>query len=164
MQHIPSDLIPLPTMPYDQRPDNMPLDIEECRTAIWRTKGNVSEAAALLKTTSLRLRNFINNSWYLSRELNESKEQLVDIAESNVYDALVDEDPARRDVMTKFVLQTQGKHRGWGNGGGGKVSVNMNNSGPVQIVWGDGSTLSASDEKTIEGEVIDGRSGRKTRR
>lgn len=141
--HEPSDLIPLPTMPYDERPPSLPLDVEECRTAIWRTRGNIHDAAKLLKISSSRLRNFVKNSAYLTSEAMEAREILKDIAESNVYDALTDsEDPARRDSMSRFVLGSIGKDRGYGTGvqGGGKGTLNIGN---ISISWGDGTSISA---------------------
>lgn len=148
---LPADLRPLPTMPYDQRPAELPLDIEECRTALWKCRGNITKAAELLKTTSSRLRIFIAKSPYLSSEQKEANEQLVDIAEDVVYDALTDgEDPGRRDTMARFVLTGLGKNRGHGSGGGG-VSINLP-KGPIQISWGDGSSI-VDQSKTIEGEV-----------
>ena len=109
---IPDDLLPIPTQPWDQRPVELPLDPEEVRTAIWRTNGNISAASALIKVPSNRLRRFIANSPRLSREIEESREQIVDIAEGVVRDAL--RDPDRADPMARFVLGTMGRKRGWG--------------------------------------------------
>src|SRR6476619_5108550 len=109
---FPSDLIPLPTTPYSERPVSLPLDMEECRTALWLVRGNITEAAKLLKTTPLRLRQFVQKSPYLSAEMQEAKDQLVDIAEDVVYEALTDEDDkSRKDTMARFVLGSQGKPR-----------------------------------------------------
>ena len=152
--NIPTDLVALPTMPYSERPMELPLDIEECRTAIWMATGNVTEAAKLLKITSIRLRTFIKKSPYLSAEMKEAADRLVDIAESNVYNALTDElDPSRRDTMSRFVLTNIGKERGWGTGGAG---VNIKNSagGTIVVQWADGTPFGQDDGKEIEGEVI----------
>ena len=138
---LPSDLIPLPTSPWHERPLEVPLDIEECRTAIWRAGGNITEASKLLKITSLRLRAFIRNSPYLSAEMQEAKDQIVDIAESVVVDALTDdEDKSRRDTMARFVLGSQGKSRGWGSGQAGNLNI-KNTGGTVIVKWQDGSTF-----------------------
>lgn len=148
---LPRDLIPLPTMPYDTRPDYLPLDIEECRTAIWRGNGNVTTAADILKVTSSRLRAFVRKSPYLSAQLEEAKEQLKDIAEDNVYEALTDnEDKGRKDAMTRFVLQGIGKDRGWGSGGT-KVQVNNSQGGTVIVGWQDG-TVFQPQERVIDHE------------
>lgn len=154
---LPLDLVPLPTAPYDQRPDSLPLDVEETRTALWLNRGNIMKTAATLKVTPARLRQYVNNNTYLSREQSEAREQLKDIAEDNVYDALTDEeDPARRDTMTRFVLGSIGKDRGFGTGGSG-VSLNMNGKGKLEISWDDGTSLTGNDnaqpaEKVIEHE------------
>ena len=151
MVEIPHDLMPLPTMPYSERPVSLALEMEECRTAIWRAGGNVTEAAKLLKITSLRLRQFINKSPFLSAEVQEAKDQLVDIAEGVVYDALTDsDDKSRKDTMARFVLSSQGRARGWGTATTGG-SMNIKNAGGTIIVqWADGSTFGDSQPETID--------------
>ena len=151
-ENIPNDLVALPTMPYNERPPELPLDVEETRTAIWMANGNVTEAAKLLKVTSIRLRNFIKKSPYLSAEMQEAADRIVDIAESNVLDALNDDqDPSRRDTMSRFVLTNIGKHRGWGTGA---PNVNVKNSagGTIIVQWADGTQFA---EKETNGEVIE---------
>jgi len=152
--HIPNDLVALPTMPYKERPTELPLDIEECRTALWMANGNVSKAAQLLKTTSIRLRNFVKKSPYLSAEMQEAADRLVDIAESNVLDALLDEqDPSRRDTMSRFVLTNIGRSKGWGTGGAPSLSLKNSAGGTIIVQWQDGQQFGDSN-KDIEGEVI----------
>lgn len=153
---IPNDLVPLPTMPYSERPPELPLVIEECRTALWMATGNVSEAAKLLKTTSIRLRSFIKKSPYLSAEMQEASDRMVDIAESNVLDALTDEnDPSRRDTMSRFVLTNIGRSKGWGSSGSPSLSLKNSAGGTIIVQWADGSTFGEQSAKTIEGEVVD---------
>ncbi len=131
---LPGDLLPLPTTPWDERPTELPLDIEECRTALWLHRGNIKDAAEALKVSSARLRAFVKNSEYLSREMAESREVLKDIAEKNVYDALTDAvDSGRRDSMSRFVLSTIGKDRGFGNGNGG-LNVPQG-KGKIVVTW-----------------------------
>lgn len=107
-------------------------------------RGNITEAAKLLKVTALRLRTFVQKSPFLSAEMQEAKDQLVDIAEGIVYDALTDgEDKSRQDSMARFVLGAQGKARGWGSAQG---NVNIKNSGGVMIVqWADGTNIGSSN-------------------
>lgn len=153
MRELPDDLIPLPTAPYDRRPASMPLDVDECRTAIWRCDGNVTRAAELIKVSTQRLRTFIKNHDRLRREVEEASEQLIDKAEDVVREAL--SDPDRADQMARFVLQTKGRSRGWGNGSGSGVVVN-NNGGSIEISWADGTSFAAGDDaKVIEGSVVD---------
>lgn len=151
-EHIPEDLVALPTMPYAERPSELPLDIEECRTALWMASGNISEAARILKITSIRLRNFVKKSAYLSAEMQEAADRLVDIAESNVKEALTDPlDAARRDTMSRFVLGNIGKARGWGSGGSGAVNIKNAGGGTIIVQWEDGSKFGdkAKDEEKI---------------
>jgi hypothetical protein len=144
MEELPSDLIPLPTMPWDKRPSDMPLDTEECRTALWLCHGNVAQAADMLKVHSNRLRAFIKNSEYLRREQDESREVLKDIAETNVYEALTDkEDKGRRDSMSRFVLASVGRDRGYGNA----TAVDVKGlKGRVTISWADDDAPAANDD------------------
>lgn len=153
MQHFPNDLIPLPTMPYDSRPESLRLDIEECRTALWANNGNISQAATMLKVTSLRLRRFIDQSPRLSAELQESRELLMDLAEQNVAEALQDkEDKVRVDNMSKFVLSNLGARRGYGPKGAGITISPQGKSGAMHISWGDGTTIGTEPDRTIEHE------------
>jgi hypothetical protein len=143
MNALPSDLVPLPTAPYPERPVSLPLDTEECRTAIWLVRGNITEAAKILKVTSNRLRTFVTKSPYLSAEMQEAKDQLVDIAEDVVYDALTDdEDKGRKDTMARFVLTNLGRSRGYGV----SSSVNIKNTGGGTIIvqWADGTNFGVS--------------------
>ena len=151
---IPSDLIPLPTMPYSQRPVEIPLDVEECRTAIWKAKGNISRAAEYLKVPSTRLRYFVDKSPYLKREVRESLEIHVDRAEEIVDEALNDDDDkTRRDTMARFVLGSQAaRQRGWGNGQAQPGMKIDNNGGTIVVQWADGTHF---DGQQIEGEVVD---------
>jgi hypothetical protein len=152
---IPNDLVTLPTAPYSERPLSLPLDVEECRTAIWLCRGNITEAAKILKITSLRLRNFVNKSPYLSAELQEALDQIVDVAEQVVYDALTDEgDNGRRDTMARFVLGSQGKRRGWGSGAPG-VNIKNGNGGTIVVQWADGSTFGDSEQQSDPSQIVD---------
>lgn len=153
--NIPSDLVALPTMPYSERPPELPLDTEECRTAIWMAAGNITEAAKLLKITSIRLRAFVRKSPYLSAELQEASDRLVDIAEANVLDALTDEqDASRRDTMSRFVLTNIGKAKGWGTGASPNVSVKNSAGGTIIVQWADGTSI-GPEPKVIEHEDTD---------
>lgn len=134
MADLPTDLVSLPTAPWDERPTELPLDTEECRTALWHHAGNVTEAADELKVTPARLRAKIKSSPYLIAEQVEAKEQLKDIAEGNVREALTDkDDPGRRDSMTRFVLASIGRDRGYGTQVGGNKTTIFN--GSVRFVW-----------------------------
>jgi hypothetical protein len=147
MSEVPSDLVPLPTSPWDERPGDLPLDREEVRTALWRASGSVSNAATLLKVSSGRLRKFIANSAYLQAEAEEAREQIVDYAEDVVMEEL--RDPDKRGPMARFILGSQrGKKRGWGAGNAANIEINQNNT---IIQWGDGTTVAVP----VRDKVID---------
>lgn len=143
MTVMPNDLVPLPTAPWDSRPDALPLDVEECRTAIWKVRGNITNAASLLKISPERLRRFVKSSPRLSAEMQEAQEQLLDVAEDNLYDALTDADDAqRRDNMTKFVLKELGGNRGYGTGTKGiTIKTPGTGSGSFTFSWDDGESF-----------------------
>lgn len=153
---FPSDLSPIPTQPWDERPDSLPLTVEEARTALWLDGGSIPKAAARLKVAPNRLRNYIRSSPRLLAEQNEAREQLADRAEEIVCEALNDPiDPGRRDGMAKFLLSSYiGRTRGYGSGPG-KISINSG-GGNIIVTWGDGTPLSDpdKDENTIEGTVV----------
>lgn len=153
--NVPAGLKPLPTSPWDERPDEIPLDIEECRTALWISNGNVTEAAGRLKVPAHRLRRFVKNHPALSAVIEEYREGLKDAAEKNLYDALTDEeDPGRRDSMTKFVLTNLGTDRGYGNTKGININTGNTSKGRLMVVWDDGSELVGGEEepKVLEHE------------
>lgn len=153
MANEPSDLAPLPTMPYNERPTEMPLDVEECRTALWRCDGNISKAAILLKVPSARLRKFVANSAYLQREMQEATETLIDTAVDVVRTALEDDtNTSRQDTMARFVLNSaMAKSRGFSSASNGaRLTLNNQGGGAISIAWADGTRIGP---KVIEGEI-----------
>lgn len=91
----------------------------------------------------------MNKSEFLIREMGEAREQILDIAEGNVYDALTDgTDPGRKDSMTRFVLTNLGAPRGYGNKPG--VHVNPTGKGRMVIMWDDGTGISGEPEPEPE--------------
>ena len=105
MTSYPRNLLPLPYFGWRERPHEMPLDVEECRTALWLHRGNVTAAAERLKVSPHRLRMFVRTSPVLVREQAEAREQLLDKAEAIVHEALHDEtDSTRRDTMARYLL------------------------------------------------------------
>lgn len=153
---LPVDLVPLPTMPWDVRPDSLPLTVEEVRTALWANSGNVTKAAQLLKVDSARLRRYIKNSPRLSVEVEEARNQILDRAEEIMIEALNDEDDVvRRDSMAKFALTNLGKERGFGQRpGAGTLTINNTGGGTIQVSWGDGSSVT-DPEGDDDGSVIE---------
>ena len=151
----PADLLPLPTQPWDERPDELPLDVEECRTALFDARGNISVAAGILKVAPARLRYFVSKSLRLQREQIEFREQLLDRFESNVWDAMESEDCVRRDTMTRYVGSNLAHSRGWG---AKAASLSLKTpAGNFTVRWADGTEIGVStpdNDEIIEGEVI----------
>lgn len=134
-------------MPWDVRPDDLPLTIEEVRTALWVNEGNITKAALTLKVDSSRLRRYIAASPRLSAEKEEARNQILDKAEEVVIEALSDEeDVVRKDSMAKYVLSNLGKERGYGSKAGGNLTINNNGAGTISVSWGDGSSITGSDD------------------
>lgn len=132
MSEFPDNLTTLPTMPYTERPEDLPLDIEECRTALWMCRGNVTDAAALMKVRSSRLRAFVKASPYLQREMDEATERLKDKAMKVIADGLDDDN--EKYTMARFVAKELG-------------AVGVKNvqrelpAGRIVFQWGDGETF-----------------------
>lgn len=149
MSELPDDLTTLPTMPYDERPESSPLDIEECRTALWLNKGNITDAAAMLKVRSSRLRSFVKASPYLQRETEEATERLKDKAMKVIAEGLDDDN--EKYTMARFVAKELGAV--------GQKAVKDNvPAGRVTFTWADGTSFdpnAARDSATvIEGELV----------
>lgn len=150
MSELPDNLNTLPTMPYNERPDDLPLDIEECRTALWLCKGNITDAASMLKVRSSRLRAFVKASPYLQRETEEATERLKDKAMKVIAEGLDDEN--EKYTMARFVAKELGAV------GQKAVAKEMPANTRIVFEWGDGSSFdphkARNDATTIEGEVV----------
>jgi len=152
MAELPSDLLPIPTQPWDERPNALPLVVEEVRTALWLDGGNISAAAERLKVTSVRLRRFVERSPRLMNEKREMIERVSDRAMANLVETIHDDlDKDRRNQDSKWWLDRQARDRGFG-GAGAKVSIST--SGPVIVGWADGTTVSGeADDESFRGGV-----------
>jgi hypothetical protein len=157
----PDDLLPLPAFGWETRPSSVPLDVEECRTALWLHRGNVTNAASRLKVSPGRLRHFVNASPRLQRECKEAREQLVDLAEDILHEALTDyngENPgsARRDNMARYVMNSSIAEARGLSSRAPKISVNVNK--PIVYGWfgdpgfpdGEGSDAQAIEHDSDE--------------
>jgi hypothetical protein len=59
--------VPLPYLPWLERPESLPLDVDEIATALFLAHGNVAGASELLKVPQSRLKRPIRKSLYLQR-------------------------------------------------------------------------------------------------
>ena len=62
-----SSYLPLPFFPYEARPKNLPLHVEEAATALFLSRGDLNHAAARLKVTPDRLQRVVRGSVRLTR-------------------------------------------------------------------------------------------------
>jgi hypothetical protein len=63
----PSEFTPLPWYSWDARPDTVPLDDDECATAIYLDNGDINKAAMRLRITRAKLNRAIRKSPQLQR-------------------------------------------------------------------------------------------------
>jgi hypothetical protein len=66
------EFIPLPFYSWDERPITLPLDADECATAIHLAHGELVHAAELLKVPIVRLNRLVRQSPRLQRVLDEA--------------------------------------------------------------------------------------------
>ena len=56
---VPEEFVQLPYFPWDTRPSTVPLDADECATAIYLANGKLDRAAELLKIDQRQLKKMI---------------------------------------------------------------------------------------------------------
>ena len=71
------EFVPLPYYPWDERPHTLPLDADECATALYLAHGEPVEAAELLKVPLIRLNRLIRNSPRLKTVIAEALEEVL---------------------------------------------------------------------------------------
>jgi hypothetical protein len=107
------EFIPLPYYPWDERPAHLPLDHDECATAIHLAFGSIANAAAILKVPLFRLSRSVRASPRLQKIQSESLSLSLDKATAHVLDSLdaIKEDGtpniARREWATTKLLQSR---------------------------------------------------------
>lgn len=128
---------PLPEYNWAQRPAEIPLTRNEVISALCQSKGNVSDAADLLKVFRARLAAYLKKDEPSKAILDELYERLVDKAESTVINVMEDApDLKTRLDAAKIILMGSkaGKNRGWGEKGV-MVDLNLGPGGRVAVRW-----------------------------
>lgn len=90
----------------------MPLDPEVVKSCLWHAKGNIHQAARLLRTSTARLGVFLRHNPALAEERQRAAELILDKAETVLGELLDDDD--RREDTAKWLLANAGKGRGYG--------------------------------------------------
>jgi hypothetical protein len=85
------------------------LDVELVAAALIRNAANVRNAARALGVPSSDLRKLVLIDERLSDAALEAIELKLDVAESNLCEALHSEDPRRRDAVSMFMLRNVGR-------------------------------------------------------
>lgn len=86
------EFAPLPYYPWDERPPALPLDHDECATAIHLGMGSLPAAAQLLKVPLFRLARSVRASPRLQKVQHESLSLGLEKAKGKVLDALDETD------------------------------------------------------------------------
>jgi hypothetical protein len=98
------EFLPLPYYAWEQRPDTVPLDYDECATALHISDGDMVIAARLLKAPLYRLQRFLKHSPRLQLVQEESLEQVRRRAEHEVISGLDAADDRRREWAASKIL------------------------------------------------------------
>jgi hypothetical protein len=104
-----AEFVSLPEYHWDERPVTLPLDTEECATAIHLSHGSLPSAAKLLKVSEIRLKRLVKQSPRLQRVLEESFELALDRAVAIPIDTLFDPnaDARRLEWASTKLLQSR---------------------------------------------------------
>lgn len=101
------EFAPLPYFPWDERPPTLPLDSDECATAIHLAEGHLPRAAELLKVPLIRLTRLIKVSPRLQRVFEESAGLVVAKAFSKYIEALDAPDARRQEWGATKIMQSR---------------------------------------------------------
>lgn len=112
----------------DKKHGNGRYNREEVIDLLRKNYGNISQTAKALHTNRRTIYNYIERHKTVKAALMESREMMVDLAESKTVEKVkAGEWPAIKEVLSKM-----GKARGWGDSiehmgaGGGPFQINVN--------------------------------------
>ena len=155
MSDIDEEFLPLPYYSWAVRPVHLVLDIEECATALYLSRGVVSAAAERLKVEPLKLQRVINRSPRLVRLHAELVALLNDDVHKEVVRAFGDEDARRREWGAAKVInsrQFQGHPLAPNSNVAPTLSITAENNN-ITFVWRtEPLPVAPADGKLIEGE------------
>jgi hypothetical protein len=101
------EFIPLPFYPFTERPATLPLDPDECATAIHIAQGDIPAAASLLKVPQFRLEREVRRHPDLGRILNEELQIAVSRSRSELLTALDSPNDRRREWAASKILSSR---------------------------------------------------------
>ena len=139
------EFIPLPFYPFTERPATLPLDPDECATAIHIAKGDISAAAALLKVPEFRLNRLVRRTPRLQHVLSEANELTTHRAASEYIRALDDPSDRRREWAASKIMASRAAAdhpfapAPTGSTTASNVTINQDNK-EITIHWGNAPT------------------------
>ena len=101
------EFIPLPFYGWAERPATLPLDPDECATAIHIARGDIPAAAALLKIPQFKLEREVRRHPNLARILNEELQIAVSRSRSELLTALESPNDRRREWAATKILASR---------------------------------------------------------
>ena len=101
------EFAPLPFFPWDSRPPTLPLDPDECATAIHLAQGDLPRACALLKVPQFKLEREVRRHPNLQRILNEELQIAVSKSRSELLTALDSPNDRRREWAASKILASR---------------------------------------------------------
>ena len=144
------EFIPLPYYPWEERPHTLPLDPDECATAIHLAHGSLDRAASLLKVEINALNRMVRKHPMLQRIQSEALDNALAKAQSYPIDTLFDPNTDRR-AREWAVSRILASRLAMGSplspapaGSASSVSINQENNN-ITFVW-----------KTAQSPALDG--------
>ena len=152
------EFVPLPYFSWSERPASLPLDVDECATAIHLAHGDIPSAAELLKVPPIRLHRLLRGSPRLQRVLEESFAltlyRAVSIPIRTLHDANADH--RRLEWASTQVLKSRlaSGHPFSPAPAASLLSATPAETGTIVFRWGDGRTLDGEVKSSplVEGE------------
>lgn len=123
-----------------------PLTRDLISKAIINASGNVSVAAGRLGVSRSKLQKEISKSPALLQLVADQTESLVDLAETSIRNLCLKGEPG----SVKFVLETQGRARGWGRHK--ELEITGADGGPISFKSAILSRLSKQADALLQGE------------
>jgi hypothetical protein len=140
MSDMDEEFLPLPHFLYDERPSTVPLEIEECATALYLNAGDTDEAATRLKVHPLRLQRVIDRSPRLQR-LHRELAALMNNRVLKEYRRAFDAEDDRRREWASSKLAATAQFQSHPLAPVSQSSPQLTLAGPTRIIisWDDGS-------------------------
>ena len=149
------EFIPLPFYPFTERPATLPLDPDECATAIHIARGDLPKASDLLKVPQFKLEREVRRHPNLARILNEELQIAVSKSRSELLTALESPNDRRREWAASKILASRIAQSDpfapapAGSTTANNVTINQDNK-EITIHWGEAPAAPAPPPDEID--------------